>query len=83
MGVSIFLLISFISYLFTGKADQSLIGSVQLNWESLKSIGPVVENWLGLLGAVCGYIFIYRWFGIAAFTIPLLDFLSGYKIVFQ
>ena len=83
MGVSIFLLIAFISYLFTGKADQSLIGSVQLNWANLKSIGPVVENWLGLLGAVCGYIFIYRWFGIAAFTIPLLVFLSGYKIVFD
>ncbi len=83
MGLSIFLLVSFISYLFTGKADQSLIGSVQLNWESLKSIGPVVENWLGLLGAVSGYIFIYRWFGIAAFTIPLLIFLSGYKVVFN
>ncbi|GJM30810.1 MAG: DNA translocase FtsK [Cyclobacteriaceae bacterium] len=78
-----FLLVSFVSYLFTGKADQNLIGSVQLNWENLKSLGPVVENWLGLLGAVSGYIFIYRWFGIAAFTIPLLIFLGGYRVIFN
>lgn len=83
MGTAIFLLISFISYLFTGNADQSLIGSVHLNWEGLKTIGSVVENWLGLLGAVSGYIFIYRWFGVAAFTIPLLVFLAGTRIVFH
>jgi len=83
MGIGIFLLISFISYLFTGKADQSLIGSVHLNWEGLKTIRSVVENWLGLLGAVSGYIFIYRWFGITAFTIPLLVFLAGARIVFH
>jgi len=82
MGIGIFLLISFISYLFTGKADQSLIGSVHLNWEGLKTIGSVVENWLGLLGAVSGYIFIYRWFGITAFIIPLLVFMAGTRIVF-
>ena len=83
IGAAVFLFISFISYLFTGKEDQSLIGSVQLNWESLKAIGPVVENWLGLLGAVSGYIFIYRWFGIAAFVIPLMIFLGGIKVVFK
>lgn len=81
--LSAFLLVSFVSYLFTGKADQNLIGSVQLNWESLKSLGPVVENWLGLLGAVSGYVFIYRWFGIAALIIPLLIFLGGYRIIFN
>ena len=83
IGLAIFLFISFVSYLFTGKEDQSLIGSVQLNWENLKAIGPVVENWLGLLGAVSGYIFIYRWFGIAAFVIPMMIFLTGIKIVFN
>lgn len=83
MGIAVFLAISFISYLFTGKADQSLIGSVQLDWDGLKTIGSVVENWLGWLGAVCGYVFIYRWFGITAFVIPLLVFLAGSRIVFQ
>jgi len=83
MGISIFLFISFISYLFAGKADQSLIGSVTLDWASMKTIGPEVENWLGLLGAVSGYIFIYRWFGVTAFTIPLLVFMAGARIVFK
>jgi len=80
--LSTFLLVSFISYLFTGKADQNLIGSVQLTWENLKTLGPEVRNWLGLLGAVSGYLFIYRWFGVAAFTIPILTFLTGYRIIF-
>jgi S-DNA-T family DNA segregation ATPase FtsK/SpoIIIE len=83
IGLAIFLMISFVSYLFTGKADQSLIGSVQFNWESLKALGTEVQNWLGLLGAVSSSVFIFRWFGIAAFTIPLLIFLVGVKIVFN
>ena len=80
--LSTFLLVSFVSYLFTGKADQNLIGSVQLGWDNLKALGPEVRNWLGLLGAVSGYLFIYRWFGVAAFTIPVLIFLTGYRIIF-
>ncbi len=83
MGLSLFLFVSFISFLFTGKADQSLIGSVELNWAGLKTVGPQVQNWLGLLGAVGGYVFIYRWFGISAFVIPLMIFLIGARIVFN
>ncbi len=83
LGLAFFLSISFISFLLTGKDDQSLIGSVALNWEGLKAIGPQVKNWLGLLGAVSGYVFIYRWFGIAGFVVPLLVFLVGARFIFK
>lgn len=46
-------------------------------------MGSKVENWLGFLGAKSSKIFIYHWFGISAFTIPLLVFLAGVRIVFK
>ena len=80
LGISLFLLIAFISYLFTGKADQSIIttlGDVGVN-----SAGGEVENWLGLLGAYLSHFFIFRSFGVASFLIPPLLFLIGYKVIF-
>lgn len=81
LGLSIFLLTSFISYLFTGKADQSVIDAV--NTIGLKESGLEAENWLGLFGAFSAHYFIFSWFGIAAFLIPPLCFLAGYYVAYQ
>ncbi|MCV9387578.1 DNA translocase FtsK [Reichenbachiella ulvae] len=78
---SLFLLTAFISYLFTGKADQSIIGHVIDT--GVKSSGQEAENWLGLFGAYASHYFIYQYFGIASFLIPPFLFLIGYKIVFR
>lgn len=78
---SLFLLTAFISYLFTGKADQSLMGNVAD--AGLKASGQEAENWLGLFGAYTAHYFIYQFFGIASFLIPPFLFLIGYKIVFN
>jgi S-DNA-T family DNA segregation ATPase FtsK/SpoIIIE len=78
---SIFLAIAFISYLFTGKADQSTVEG--LFDTTIRESGQAVENWLGLLGGIVSHFFIYKWFGIASFLfIPIL-FLGGYKVVFR
>lgn len=77
---SLFLLTAFISYLFTGQADQSLIGVTE---EGVKTIGQEAENWLGLLGAIASHYFMFKYFGIASYLIPPLLFLVGFKIVFQ
>ncbi len=78
---SIYLVISFISYLFTGKADQSIVESL---WGiSVRELGAEAENWLGLLGAVVSHWFIYKWFGVASFLFTPILFLGGYKIVFR
>jgi S-DNA-T family DNA segregation ATPase FtsK/SpoIIIE len=79
--VSFYMLTAFISYLFTGKADQSVVEAIQET--GLKNSGLETENWLGLIGAYTSHYFIFRWFGIAAFFIPALLFMLGFKIVFR
>ena len=81
MVLSLYLMIAFISFLFTGRADQSVVEAV---FETdLKASGLEAENWLGLIGAVASYLFIYRWFGLASLLIPPLLFITGFKIVFR
>ena len=79
--ISLFLLVAFISYLFTGKADQSVVESVQE--VGLFQSGLEVDNWMKLYGAVAAHYFIFEWFGIACFLIPPLLFMYGYRIVFR
>ncbi|HEX7015902.1 MAG TPA: DNA translocase FtsK [Cyclobacteriaceae bacterium] len=78
---SVFLLTAFISYLFTGKADQSIVmagGETEL----IES-GKEARNWLGLYGAIVSHYFIFRWFGISAFFIPPLLFAWSFRILFR
>jgi S-DNA-T family DNA segregation ATPase FtsK/SpoIIIE len=79
--VSIYLFVAFLSYLFTGKADHSVVEG--LGQSGLIESGIETENWLGLYGAVTSHYFIYRWFGIAAFLIPPVFFLLGFKFSFK
>jgi DNA segregation ATPase FtsK/SpoIIIE, S-DNA-T family len=78
---ALYLLIAFFSYLFTGKADQSVIEA--LGNSTLIESGKEAENWLGLYGAITSHFFIFRWMGISAFLIPPLLFLVGFKMVFK
>ena len=81
MIVAFYLFLALFSYLFTGKADQSVIEAMAN--DSLLESGKEAENWLGLYGAVTSHYFIFRWFGIAAFFFPPLLFLIGFRIVFN
>jgi S-DNA-T family DNA segregation ATPase FtsK/SpoIIIE len=78
---AIYLLTSFLSYLFTGKADQSVVEAL---WSSnLLDSGREADNWLGLYGAVTSHYLIFKWMGVSAFFIPPLFFLLGFKLVFK
>lgn len=79
--VSLFLFTAFLSYLFTGKADQSVVQSF-LD-ATIEESGKEVENWLGLFGALTSHFLIYRWMGISAFFIPPLLFFLGFRLVFK
>src|SRR4051812_36178406 len=63
-----YLFLALFSYLFTGKADQSVVQS--LGDSTILESGRETQNWLGLYGAVTSHYFIFEWFGIAAFFIP-------------
>jgi S-DNA-T family DNA segregation ATPase FtsK/SpoIIIE len=78
---SIYLTIAFVSFLFTGHADQSVVGS--LGTTPVKEAGQESGNWLGLLGAMAAQVLIYQGFGVAAFAVIPIVFFLGYKIVFR
>ncbi|WOK08143.1 DNA translocase FtsK 4TM domain-containing protein [Imperialibacter roseus] len=78
--LSIFLFVSFFSYLFSGKADQSVVESFMDT--GIRASGSEIKNWLGLLGAVTSHFFIFKWFGIACLLVPPFLFIVGFKILF-
>ncbi|GAA4440321.1 hypothetical protein GCM10023188_37430 [Pontibacter saemangeumensis] len=78
---SFFLTIAFVSYLFTGNADQSVVETV--SGTGLKQSGQEAENWLGLVGAWVSHLFIYGWVGIGAFFFIPVMFFAGMRIVFK
>jgi len=78
---SLFLFIAFISYLVTGKADQSVVEAfLQTN---VRESGLEVQNWFGTIGAITGHYFIFKWFGLAALLIPPFLLLVGHRIVWR
>ncbi|WP_114781352.1 FtsK/SpoIIIE family DNA translocase [Botryobacter ruber] len=79
--LSFFFTIAFVSYLFTGHADQSVVQSV--TGTGLKESGQEAENWLGLVGAWVSHLFIFEWVGIGAFMAIPVAFFTGCRIVFK
>lgn len=78
--LSAFIFIACVSYIFTGKADQSVVES--LGGSTAVERGVEAANWMKLWGAYTSHFLIFRWFGIAAFLIPPYLFLLGYRVVF-
>lgn len=78
---SVFLLISFISYLETGKADQSVVEAFART--NVKDSGKEVNNWFGLIGAVTSHYFIFNWFGVISLLIPPFLFNLAYSLLYK
>ena len=68
------LFISFVSFLFTGEADQSTLSD-------FASRDVKTENWLSKSGAWLSDFFIQRGFGVASFIFSGLIFLSGVYVL--
>lgn len=81
MLLAVGLLVAFVSYLLNGMADQSVVGSALT--QPLAESGAEVRNWLGLVGAAVGQVFVFRWFGVGALALPVIVFLAGYKLTFR
>ncbi len=59
----LYMFFALLSYMFTGQADFSEVGthqSLQSIFDSLQ--GKEISNWLGLYGAIISHFFIFRWF---------------------
>jgi len=93
LGMSLYFLIAFMSYLFTWQEDQSYISTTNGGWstlfktkEELELAGveqPIVENWMGKFGALLAHQFIYKWFGIASFIFVGIFFIVGYRLLLK
>ncbi len=91
--ISIYFLVAFTSYLFTWQDDQSYVIDANGGWSNLFKtveelqnngiVAPIVENWLGKIGALLSHQFIYEWFGIASFLFVLIFFVIGYRLLFK
>ncbi len=78
---ALYLAAAFVSYLFTGHADQSVVEN--LAGRTVRDAGAESTNMLGLLGATVSQAFLYDWFGIASFVLLPVIFFLGYRIVFR
>jgi S-DNA-T family DNA segregation ATPase FtsK/SpoIIIE len=78
---AVFLLFSFVSYLNTGKADQSIVEAFART--DINSSGQEVQNWFGLIGAVTAHYFIFHWFGIIALIIPFFLLNASSKVLYN
>ncbi len=78
--ISIFLFISFTSYLFTWKEDQDKV------FHGISVLSPSrdmkVTNLLGNLGAYISHLFFYKGFGIASYFICSFFFINGINWLF-
>jgi S-DNA-T family DNA segregation ATPase FtsK/SpoIIIE len=92
--MSVCFLIAFTSYLFTWEEDQSYISMANGGWSTLKNSAeeiqnlsdgqaPVVQNWMGKMGALLAHQFIYKWFGIASYLFMVVLFVLGYRLLFK
>ncbi len=70
---SLYLFIVFVSYVFNGNIDQDKI--VKLTDE--------IRNFGGVFGHRISHLFLYHYFGISSFLIPLLFFNWGLSLVFD
>jgi S-DNA-T family DNA segregation ATPase FtsK/SpoIIIE len=77
---SIFLFISFTSYLFTWQEDQDKVHQFGIKIFAVSDV--VLNNLLGVLGAYTAHVFMYKGFGIAAYLFCTFFFTLGVNLLF-
>lgn len=76
--LSVFLTLSFVSYLIHGFSDQSHL--VDMQWADAEAH---VQNWMGKLGAWVAHHVLYHGLGIAAFMFPFLLMLVAIRMLLR
>jgi len=77
--VSIFMAISFVSYLMTWKLDDPLFNFSF--WELLRNKEETAANFAGKIGALLSFRFIKEGFGVSAFFVVLYLLFAGIKLL--
>ncbi|MGE4587413.1 MAG: DNA translocase FtsK 4TM domain-containing protein [Mangrovibacterium sp.] len=76
--LGLYLLVAFVSFLFTGKADHS---KLDISWRELVRNPEIrVRNTAGKTGAFLGEMFLNRGFGLASFLWVYLLFVTAFQL---
>jgi S-DNA-T family DNA segregation ATPase FtsK/SpoIIIE len=75
--LSVLLLISFTSFIYTWKEDQDILDMGWIDYLFNSSVNT--ENLAGKAGLLLSNIFIYNWFGISSYLFSVLFFLLGMR----
>ncbi|MCL1943276.1 MAG: DNA translocase FtsK [Candidatus Azobacteroides sp.] len=62
----VYLFLAFVSFFFTGAADQSKLENISMS--ALSSVKNDIQNWTGVQGAYIANLFINKWFGVSSFA---------------
>ena len=76
--IVIYITLSFLSYFFTGAADQS---KLDVPWNELKLIRTQIQNWASIAGAYISEMFLNRWFGLPSFAILWFVVVASFRLM--
>ena len=79
--LSLYLLIAFVSYIFTWQEDQDRV--LRFSWRLFTQSDLEMANWLGRLGAIISNMFFYWGFGVPSFLFIFLLALYGRTLIKQ
>ncbi|MCX6273253.1 MAG: DNA translocase FtsK 4TM domain-containing protein [Bacteroidetes bacterium] len=84
MLVSVFLLLSFISYCAGAWKSDDIFRDPNIGIRDvLFNNSLVIQNYMGRIGAALAFIFIKRWFGLGSFLFVLVFFVAGFRLTFK
>jgi len=81
--ISLFMLIAFSSFLYSGASDYSIVDAENFSdfYKELVSQNHGARNLCGAFGALTAYHFINMWFGLASYFIPVFFILLGLRLI--
>ena len=81
--LSIYMLIAFSSFLYSGASDYSMVDIDNFSqfYKNLVASNAHARNVCGAMGARVAFMFINKWFGLAAYLVPVYLILLGLKLI--
>jgi len=76
--IVLYFTLAFVSYFFTGAADQS---KMDLPFAEVIQLRVDIQNWTSVTGAYIAETMIHKWFGVSSFALLFFGFIIGLKLL--
>ena len=76
--IVLYFTLAFVSYFFTGAADQS---KMDLPFAEVMQLRTDIQNWTSVTGAYIAETMIHKWFGVSSFALLFFGFIIGLKLL--